>query len=184
MEPLPFMRAAGFDAVSPIAALQAGKKVAPDAIGLLMQDHRTAETLFSAYRAASSDYEKAEIAELLCLALTAHMEAEEAVLYPMAREVLDEDLVDVAEDEHQEAKALVEQIETASGAERDGLMVELEAEVLDHVAKEEADLFPKLRARADLDLYAIGRTLAAARLEVVSELAGKPLPQVDIAPPG
>lgn len=178
MSPIAAELPAGRDARSPAEALLAGKKVAADAINLLMQDHREAEGLFAAFSRSRDEAEKRRIAEHLCLALRAHMRIEEELFYPHARELTGDDgLVDHAVEEHAEAKALIDQIEQAQGsaANFDLLVARLEQSVAQHVAEEETEFFPKVRA-AGLEPYVVGRAAAGLRSRAFSDLTGKPLP--------
>jgi ferritin-like metal-binding protein YciE/hemerythrin-like domain-containing protein len=155
--------------------LLAGKKVAPDALELLMQDHLEALGYFEWYRQAKDAGAKAAVAGKLCAALRAHMEVEEEILYPAAhRATGDEALVDRAIEEHEEAKQLVDALEASLRGPRpdDTVVARLRKSIEQHVAEEESTLFPKLRA-SDLDLYELGRELAARRLELLFVLSGK-----------
>ena len=64
---------------------------------------------------------------------------------------------------------------SAAGPERDALVETLRMSVEEHVAEEEANLFPKLQA-ADVDLYEVGALVAANRMASFAERMGKPLP--------
>ncbi|MEX0759848.1 MAG: hemerythrin domain-containing protein [Tistlia sp.] len=166
------------DPISPAAALMAGKKVAPDATLLLEQEHREVEGYFAAYEAASDKKVKLRLIERICLDLQAHTTLEKEILYPVAREATGEDaLLDHAEEEHAEAKEMVTELLAAAKAGKtpDQLVTKLRKAVEEHVEEEEQKLFPELR-EADLDLYALGRRLAARRPEVFGKLTGKPVP--------
>jgi pyruvate dehydrogenase (quinone) len=82
----------------------------PDAIDLLIADHREVKALFKEYdklvKAEADAGERQVVAAQICVMLTAHATAEEELFYPAAREVLgdDEDLVDEADVEHASAK--------------------------------------------------------------------------------
>lgn len=159
--------------ISLAAVLLAGKKVAPDAILLLMQDHLEAMAFFDMHRERGDPDAKAEIARKLCAALRAHMEVEEEIFYPAAREATGDDaLLDHAIEEHRQARELVEQIEAAGSAAEDGLVERLRAAIEEHVAEEEGRLFPELRG-TELDFYALGRLVAARRVELLFRLTGR-----------
>jgi iron-sulfur cluster repair protein YtfE (RIC family) len=164
--------------ISLVAALQAGKKVAPDATDLLMQDHRQVKEWFRRYRTLDAAAAK-RLLEQICIHLLAHMNCEEAVLYPEARQLVDEErLVDHSVEEHDEAKTIIRRLQSGelSAEEHQALVAGLESAILRHVEEEEAVLFPQIRASGS-DLYAMGRGLAAVRAEVMSGLTGKPLPE-------
>jgi hypothetical protein len=166
------------DPISLMAALLAGKKVAPDATDLLIQDHRAVQGWFREHQALSEETAKSFLVRQICLALEAHMAFEEAVFYAAARDLIGDDaLVDHAVEEHDEAKSLMADLrkDGGPGHARDTLMAALEAAVTAHVTEEEAMLFPAVRA-SGADLYALGRALAARRAEAYAEFTGKPAP--------
>jgi hypothetical protein len=166
------------DPISPMAALLAGKKVAPDATDLLMQDHRTVQGWFRDYPALAEESAKSLLVRQICLALEAHMAFEEAVFYAAARDLTADDaLIEHSIDEHDGARALIADLRKAPepGEARDTLMAALEAAILEHVTQEEGVLFPQVR-ESGADLYALGRSLAARRTQAYAELTGKPTP--------
>jgi ferritin-like metal-binding protein YciE/hemerythrin superfamily protein len=148
------------------AALLAGKKVPPDVTQLLMDDHRVVLGWFRWYQQTEDGDVKLRLARRIFKALRAHMAAEEEILYAAARVQTKTELVERAQHEHDEAKALMERLESARSADEAHTrsMVELESEIRAHVDEEEADLFPAVR-ETDIDLYAVGRSVAARRVD-------------------
>ncbi|MEO6276374.1 hemerythrin domain-containing protein [Roseateles sp.] len=152
------------------------KATAPDAIDLLITDHREVKALFKEYdklvKAEADSGEKQAIALQICVMLTAHATAEEELFYPAARDVLgeDEDLVDEADVEHASAKELIAQIE--AGTPDDPLYdakVKVLGEYIDHhVKEEEGEMFPKVR-KSDLDLDSLGEEIAARKAELLGQ---------------
>jgi ferritin-like metal-binding protein YciE len=173
------------------AALEAGKKVAPDATRLLGDDHRVVIGWFDWYERSDDATTRKVLTRRICAALRAHMAGEEKWFYPAAQEALgDRELIQRALDEHGQAKTLIKQLErkrTAATKQR-GLMRALRDEVAAHIAEEELELFPAVRA-AELDLYAVGRAVAAERVQQLfryfdaSDNTGDPqeVPQMQIA---
>ena len=156
-------------------ALMADKKVRPDATLLLTQDHREAMGYLSWYEMASDTAAKIAVAEKLCAALRAHMTVEEEIFYPLARDATGDDrLVAHGVEEHREARELVERAESAlrDGRAPDEEIAKLRAAIEDHVDDEENKLFPEVR-ETDLDLYDLGRRLAARKVELLFELTGR-----------
>jgi hemerythrin superfamily protein len=151
-------------------------KSGPDAVDLLIADHKEVKALFKQYdKLAEADGdagEKQAIALQICVMLTAHATAEEELFYPAARAVLgeDEDLVDEADVEHASAKELIAQIE--AGTPGDPLYdakVKVLGEYIDHhVKEEEGEMFPKVR-KSDLDLDALGEEIAARKAELLGQ---------------
>lgn len=160
----------------PAAASKARGNDAPDAIDLLVADHREVKALFKEYdklvKAQADAGEKQVVAAQICVMLTAHATAEEELFYPRAREVLgeDEDLVDEADVEHASAKELIAQIE--DGSPDDPLYdakVKVLGEYIDHhVKEEEGEMFPKVR-KSDLDLDILGEEIAARKAELMGQ---------------
>lgn len=168
------------DPVSLPAMLASGKKVTPDAISLLIQDHREVEGLFEAYEELDETAAKMRLARRICIDLKAHMQIEEELFYPIVRAAIEDgELIDHAEEEHAEAKRLIGEIEASepTGAAFDDLLRELRLAVEEHVEEEEAKLLPAARA-SDLDIYDLGRRLAAHRQAGFARLTGRPLPVV------
>ena len=149
------------------AALAAGKKVAPRATALLAQDHRVVLGWFAWYEQSADAATKSEVAHKICMALRAHMAAEEDHFYPATRAAGDaDDIVNRARQEHQGARRLIEQIEGhGDGAgSRDELMRELRAEIEAHVDEEERELFAAAEAHV-ADMYELGRQVATRRVD-------------------
>jgi hemerythrin superfamily protein len=144
-----------------------------DAVSLLKQDHSQVAALFKEFDEADNE-DKTLLAGQICQLLTIHALIEEELLYRAARSVLDEDdegLVDEATVEHASVKQLVDQI-ASTGAEDE--LFEARVTVLGeyvnhHVKEEEDELFPKLQ-ETQLDLQALGLSLATRTKELMTEL--------------
>ena len=152
----------------------------PDAIKLLMQDHKEVKALFKEYdklvKAEAEADQKQPLAEQICMMLTAHATIEEELFYPAARDVMDEgDLVDEAEVEHASAKDLIAQI--LGGSPSDDLYdakVKVLGEYIDHhVKEEESEMFPKVR-KTELDLKSLGESLMRRKEELMGEAQSAP----------
>jgi hypothetical protein len=148
------------------------KKQAPDAIDLLDADHLAIHGLFEAYRElvrkSAPALQRRALGEQICLELTIHAKLEEELFYPAAREaLLDDDLVDEAEDQHGSQREFVAQIlATPAGDELYDAKVAVLAEYVErHVRQEREQIFNRMLA-SRLDLNALGRTLAVRREEL------------------
>lgn len=142
-----------------------------DAVTLLKQDHRQVAALIDQVEDAESN-ELENIAERICALLTVHAQIEEELLYPAAREALDEsELVAEALVEHASAKDLIAKIEGMSSDDEDykATVTVLGEYVKHHVKEEEGEMFPQLK-QSDLDLEALGESLAARKTELMEEL--------------
>ncbi len=145
----------------------------PEAIAFLMRQHRAVEDLFDEYEDAEDDAEKGELTQKICLMLAVHAKIEEELLYPAAKEEIEEaDLVDEAAVEHATAKDLIAQIETmhVGDALYDAKVKVLSEYIAHHVEEEESELFPQLK-RTDVDLAAMGEQLEARAEELEEELS-------------
>jgi hemerythrin superfamily protein len=113
-----------------------------DVVAKIEHDHREVEDLFAEFEQS----EDRAIAMQICDELEAHTAAEEAEVYPVIAEVADEEMTEHAEEEHDEAKALIRQIRATSDAdELRSLVGELKAAIAHHVAEEESEMLPMAR---------------------------------------
>jgi len=159
----------------PSTVSAAAGAAAKDALQLLMAEHREVKAMFQQYRklaeAAARGDERMLLASQICVALTAHTQVEEEILYPAAREVLtrDEGMVDEAYVEHAGAKNLIAQIKTmTSDQPLFDAKVKVLGEYIDHhVEEEETEFFPKLR-KTSLDLEAMGEQIAARKKQLMA----------------
>jgi len=157
-----------------------------DAISFLKHDHREVEELFKRFEAAGEKALKLKrsLVDKIITALSQHAAIEEALLYPAAREVLDdEDIVLEALEEHHVVKWTLNELrKMPADAERFDAKVQVLMEsVRHHVKEEEQELFPKLReAMEPAQLKQMG-----AALERMKEGAPtRPHPRSPDAPPG
>lgn len=148
----------------------------PDALSLLMKDHKEVKTLFKKYeklvKAEAGDDEKKECAETICTLLTVHATIEEEIFYPAAREVLDEqDLVDEATVEHASAKDLIAQIQSMEPSDDlyDAKVTVLGEYIDHHVQEEEEEMFPKCE-KSDMDLAELGAELSTRKADLMAEM--------------
>jgi hemerythrin-like domain-containing protein len=145
-----------------------------DAVALLKQDHRIVESLFSDFEDADEG-EQASIAERVCQLLTLHAQIEEEIVYPAAKQALedeeDADLVNEALVEHGSAKELIGKIEgmTPDDESFKATVTVLGEYIKHHVKEEENELFPKLK-KTDLDLKELGARLAERKHALMEEL--------------
>lgn len=158
-----------------LGALSAEQGAPVDALRLLEQDHQEVESLFTQFRKLDGAREKAAMAAKICLLLKVHTRIEEEILYPAAREVMEEeDMVDEADVEHESAKQLIAQIEAMKPRDHlfDATVNVLGEYIHHHVEEERTELFPALRD-TDLDFYDLGAQLTERKLVLLGELTGK-----------
>jgi len=125
-----------------------------DAVGLLIEQHRSTEDLFDQIRASKDRRESQRLLGDLADLLALHSHIEEKYLYPVMEQGDDTSgMVDKAQDEHAEVKRLVVEI-LATPPESDEFrpeMEELEGLVEAHVTEEEKTILPRMREQFDED---------------------------------
>ena len=143
-----------------------------DCIELLKRDHREVEEYFEDYKDLDDETEKGALAEKICTSLKVHMQVEEEIFYPAAREATkDDDLLDEAVVEHAGAKHLIEEIETMEVDDDlyDAKIRVLGEQIKHHVKEEEEELFPEVEG-SKMDLKAIGKKLGERKTELMADL--------------
>ena len=112
-----------------------------------------------------------------------HAQIEEEIYYPAIRGKVEADALDEAYVEHDSAKLLINELEEAEPDEDYyDAKVKVLSELIEHHVKEEEkqrdNLFQQTRA-ADVDLEALGETLAARKAELMrlAETEGLPAAQ-------
>lgn len=144
------------------------KKEAPNALDLLIDDHKSVRKLFKEYekihqKAPAED--KQDLAEQICNEFLMHADLEEQIFYPAVRDAIkDEELINEAEVEHQTARDLIEQIQAMAPDDElyDAKVQVLGEYVEHHVEEEETEMFPKAK-KAKLDLDALGQEMLQAK---------------------
>ena len=157
-------------------AKSATKAAGPDAVSLLMDDHKKVKKLFKEYEklAKKDDIEgKVDVALQICEELTVHATIEEEIFYPAARAAIkDDDLLNEAEVEHATAKDLIAQIEQMSG---DDPMYDAKVKVLSeyidhHVTEEEDEMFPKAK-KVKMDMAGLAVEMMERKEELMMAMA-------------
>jgi hemerythrin superfamily protein len=117
-----------------------------DVTKMLEADHRKVERLFDEIEEAEGDARQPLIDEL-ATSLQAHMELEEAVLYPAMGTVTGDEMVQEGNAEHELArKSLQDVLRMAPDEPGFGAALEAtKAGISHHVEEEENEVFPKLR---------------------------------------
>jgi hemerythrin-like domain-containing protein len=109
--------------------------------------------------------------------LIAHSRAEEAEVYPVARDEAGKaDDVAHSQEEHAEAEEILERLKSAdhSSDEFDGLLEELIKAVTHHVEEEESSVLPGMRDGLSAErLEELGEAFVAARAEHMGDRPGE-----------
>jgi hemerythrin superfamily protein len=120
-----------------------------DAITLITADHRKIAELFARYRASMpTDPARVKIVRDFTRELTAHAAAEEQVMYPEARRVVEDGvIVDDARSEHREIRHYLADLESLDWRtpQFEETVTKLIGCVEQHVADEERTILPALR---------------------------------------
>lgn len=125
-----------------------------DVVEVLTADHREVEELIVRIRNASGE-ERRDLTDTMIAELVRHAVAEEMYVYPAMREHLTDGDEAVQHDieEHKELETIMTELEAAD-ADGEGFLVlidELSSVLADHVADEEKEQFPRLRAQIPRD---------------------------------
>ena len=141
-----------------------------DVTRILEADHREAEALIASIRSTEGD-ERGPLVEQLADALRGHMELEETVVYPVVKEVTDEETLQEANTEHELArKALADVTRLAPDQPGFGAALDaLEAGLAHHIKEEENEVFPELRS-SDSAMEAMATPFMHRRLELKMEI--------------
>lgn len=157
------------DPIAPAALFRSGKKVPPDAVSLLQEDHRTAIGMLDWYEQESDEKQKAQIVLMMGRMLLAHMAIEEEIFYPHVAEAAGaDDLIRRAVSEHGKARKLMEKaLKDPVGASK--IMAKLRKEIEKHIKEEETEIMPQAY-ESDIDVHALGRSIAARRVDFLRKL--------------
>jgi hypothetical protein len=151
-----------------------------DAIALLKADHRKVEGLFEAFESARNSKRKKELVQEICIELKVHTMIEEEIFYPALRGKIEDDILDEGYVEHDGAKVLVNDLQSASPDEQyyDAKVTVLSEEIKHHVAEEERPsegMFAQAR-KTDVDLVALRDQMLARKKELMAKAGTKGLP--------
>ncbi len=145
-----------------------------DVVELITQDHREVERLFDELR--THPEKRALLVPVVSSLLIAHSRAEEAEVYPVARqEAGEQDEVAHSQEEHAEAEQLMERLAglDPESDEFDTALEKLVEAVTHHVEEEESNVLPGLRERLDEGRRAeLGRAFASARAQHLGDRPG------------
>lgn len=149
--------------------------MAPDVVDLIMQDHREVEKLFDRMKAEPD--QRPMLVPVVSTLLVAHSRAEEAEVYPAARDEADEaDDVAHSQEEHAQAEEIMERLKTLDhhSAEFDSTLAELIEAITHHVEEEESSVLPGMRQALSVDrLQELGEAFLTARAEHMGEQPGE-----------
>jgi hemerythrin superfamily protein len=122
----------------------------PDVVDMIMADHREVERLFDLLETEPD--QRVRNFPVLSALLIAHSRAEEAEVYPVAKdEVGASEEVAHSQEEHVAAEQILERLKAAdpTSAEFDRVLAELVEAVSHHVEEEESSVLPAMRSGLD-----------------------------------
>lgn len=149
----------------------------PDAVQILVQDHREVEQLLEQYEQSKDP----SVAEHICTELTVHTAIEEKVVYPVLASGVEggEGMRSHSEEEHQKVKDLIFEVERVglSGSRVPELMTRIKQAVMEHVEDEEQRVFPKMQEDLGAEqIEALGQKVTETKETLMSEAkTGGPL---------
>ena len=145
-----------------------------DVVDLIMKDHRELERLFD--ELLNSPDKRSNLLPVMATLLTAHSRAEEAEVYPAAREAGGADDVEHSQKEHLEADELAEKL-AATDPDSDQFterLKKLVEAVTHHVEEEESTVLPGMRKHLDeVTLTKLGDAFLATRQEHLGQQPGE-----------
>jgi hemerythrin superfamily protein len=144
-----------------------------DGLKMLEEDHRRVDVLFGEFEEAGDQAFKTKrgIVDKVIEELTVHAEMEERVLYPTAKEQVDEAEENVleSEEEHRVVHDLLNELKAMRPEDElfDARVTVLIENVRHHVEEEEGELFPKIRkAYGPDELEALGERMAEVKRQM------------------
>jgi len=140
---------------------------ATDIISLLLEDHQEVRQLLTKIGQAGGEAKREAFHELVA-ELARHETAEEEVLYPSVRRLVDggDDLADARTKEEHEGERLLTDLEKREigSPDWDSVFSELQRAVLAHAEAEETTVFPKIREVTSAEnLERMGKVLELAK---------------------
>lgn len=142
-------------------------------VDALLRDHAMVRRLADAWTRDTSAAARNQAAAQLLQAIELHSRLEEGVFYPAVRQV-DASLIGHFEDEHHQVDDLLAALKDMPDTEprRESMLRHLIDMVLQHIAQEEGELFPKLE-RAQLDMTPIGLQMASFEASLVHTMTAQ-----------
>ncbi|WP_214322914.1 hemerythrin domain-containing protein [Nonomuraea sediminis] len=147
----------------------------PDAVDMIMADHREVERLFELLKVQKD--QRPLVMPTLAAMLTAHSRAEEAEVYPVARDdAAQSDQIAHSQEEHAKAEDLLGRLMDCDpqSADFDTVLHELVEAVKHHVEEEERTVLPGMReSLSDERRQQLGEAFALSRAKHLGEMPGE-----------
>jgi hemerythrin-like domain-containing protein len=148
--------------------------MANDPMRILKADHREVEKLLDRLADSEEGAEREQMVEELVTKLSAHMDAEESIVYPPVKASVGAEDEEEAQIEHGLAREGLDKVQQMVEMPGFGAAVEmLKGGISHHVEEEETQLLPELKENLEPEEWlAIGDALIEAK-----KAAGLPVPQ-------
>ena len=148
--------------------------MANDPMRILKADHREVEKLLDRLADSEEGAEREQMVEELVTKLSAHMDAEESIVYPPVKASVGAEDEEEAQIEHGLAREGLDKVQQMVEMAGFGAAVEmLKGGISHHVEEEETQLLPELKENLEPEEWlAIGDALIEAK-----KAAGLPVPQ-------
>jgi len=145
-----------------------------DPMRILKADHREVEKLLKRLGDTEEGSERDQLTEELNTKLSAHMQIEESLVYPLVKSQVGEDDEEEAEIEHSLAREALAKLTSMTDQPGFGAVVEMLAGGIGHhVEEEETQILPELKdAISREEWVSLGDSIAQAKAD-----AGLPVPQ-------
>lgn len=144
----------------------------PSATQLLRRDHKKVEGLFDKFEQTRKADGKKKICDQVIQELEIHAKLEEEIFYPAVKKHLGEDdLLEEAKQEHQQAKEIMRALKKADPEDADfeEKFAELVEGVKHHVEEEEGEMFPQVE-ESDMDLEEYGDEMTQRKQELIAQM--------------
>ncbi|WP_329790888.1 hemerythrin domain-containing protein [Lentzea sp. DG1S-22] len=145
-----------------------------DVVDLIMQDHREVERLFDELK--NHPEKRPLLTPVLCGLLVAHSRAEEAEVYPVAKDAGGEDEVEHSQEEHAEAEQLLAKLLDTDydSPQYEKALQDVVDSITHHVEEEEKTVLPGMRQRLSAERrHELGEAFARSRADHLGELPGQ-----------
>jgi Hemerythrin HHE cation binding domain len=142
---------------------------------MIRRDHKKVEGLFEKFDQAKKAGAKKKICEQVIEELEVHTKLEEEIFYPAMRQHIgEEDMLDEAKQEHEQAKKIIGELKTADAEEEsfEDKFSELVDAIKHHVEEEEGEMLPKAE-ESEMDLEGYGEEMAQRKKELLGQASKK-----------
>jgi hemerythrin HHE cation binding domain-containing protein len=150
----------------------------PSATQLIRRDHKKVDGLFNKFTETKKPDGKQRICEQVIQELEIHAKLEEEIFYPAVRKhVGEEDMLEEAKQEHQQAKEIMRELKKMKAGDEqfEDKFSELVEGVKHHVEEEEGEMLPKAE-ESEMDLQDIGEQMTERREELLEQMQSKSAP--------